>query len=92
MLLPHRLRDIQTAYCHVFHIHVSLPLQLGYYLPVEPLQLEGKEGEVGPGRGEKTGQIRNWVEGRVQKFDGIAVDNTQGRYQGAKTEKWRIII
>lgn len=48
--------------------------------------------EEGPGRGEKTGQIRNWVEGRVQKFDGIAVDNTQGRYQGAKTEKWRIII
>lgn len=28
---------IQTTYCHVFYIHVSLSLQLGYYLPVEPL-------------------------------------------------------
>lgn len=33
----HWLRGIQTTYCHVFYIHVSLSLQLGYYLPVEPL-------------------------------------------------------
>lgn len=35
--LHNSLRKIQTTYCHVFHIHVSLSLQLGYYLPVEPL-------------------------------------------------------
>lgn len=33
----HWLRDIQTTYRHVFHIHVGLSLQFGYYLPVEPL-------------------------------------------------------
>lgn len=36
-LLSHTDSDIQTTYCHVFHIHVSLSLQLSYYLPVEPL-------------------------------------------------------
>lgn len=30
----------KTTHCHVFDIHVSLPLQLGYYLPVEPLKLQ----------------------------------------------------
>lgn len=29
-----------TTHCHVFDIHVSLLLQLGYYLPVEPLKLQ----------------------------------------------------
>lgn len=43
--------------------------------------------EEAPERGERTGQIRNWVEGWVQVFDDIAFDNKKGRYQGVKTEK-----
>ncbi len=29
-----------TTHCHVFDIHLSLSLQLSYYLPVEPLELQ----------------------------------------------------
>lgn len=36
----HARRNIEITHCHVFDIHVSLPLQLSYYLPVEPLKLQ----------------------------------------------------
>lgn len=38
----------KNTYCHVFDIHVSLSLQLGNYLPVEPLKLQVRRvGEKG---------------------------------------------
>lgn len=35
-----QLTETDITHCHVFDIHVSLPLQLSYYLPVEPLKLQ----------------------------------------------------
>lgn len=61
------LRHIETTHCHVLDVHVSLSLQLGYYLPVEPLELQGGK-EAGPEKRKKKKCLG--LEGRSKAWNG----------------------
>lgn len=73
----------KNTYCHVFDIHVSLSLQLGNYLPVEPLKLQERSGRVWEGgskRQEHTQMIRERTQDGARRA--IVVN---GRREGERS-------
>lgn len=72
----------KTTHCHVFDIHVSLSLQLSYYVSVEPLKLQVKRRRK-DNREERIGRhtgyykLDGWMEG--YSLSSFAVSRKQGK-------------
>lgn len=72
----------KTTHCHVFDIHVSLSLQLSYYVSVEPLKLQVKrrrkdKREERIGRHTGYYKLDGWMEG--YSLSSFAVSRKQGK-------------
>lgn len=74
----------KNTYCHVFDVHVSLSLQLGNYLPVEPLKLQERRSGREGGRGSKRQEHMQMIRERTRDGARRAIV-VNGRREGERS-------
>lgn len=81
----------KNTYCHVFDIHFSLSLQLGNYLPVEPLKLQvWREGEEASGnKGDENGEHMQMIR---EPLAPLLSPGRQRERERSPTGEQRVII